>query len=122
MCIGRTLLVVPLALHLLDDAKVEHGVPALVAAAQGRQEVPHDALVAHEAWAGQAGEVLQDHYHYHYHHRHYHNLQDKLLPVLCETLENKINSLAGDAIIINYFKNCINCINFARQVDMNLER
>ena len=65
-----TLLIVPLPLHLLDDAEVEHGVPALAPAVQGRQEVGHDALVPRLAGAGQARQVLQD----------------QLLPVLGETL------------------------------------
>ena len=67
-----TLLVVPLSLHLLDDAEVEHGVPALAPAVQRRQEVRHDALVPSRAGAGQARQVLQD----------------QLLPVLGETLNN----------------------------------
>ena len=66
-----TLLVVPLSLHLLDDAEVEHGVPALAPAVQRRQEVGHDALVPRRAGAGQARQVLQD----------------QLLPVLGETLK-----------------------------------
>ena len=67
-----TLLVVPLSLHLLDDAEVEHGVPALAPAVQRRQEVGHDALVTRRAGAGQARQVLQD----------------QLLPVLGEPLNN----------------------------------
>ena len=71
VCVLLTLLVVPLALHLLDDAEVEHGVPALAAAVQRRQEVRHDALVPRLAGAGQARQVLQD----------------QLLPVLGESLK-----------------------------------
>lgn len=69
-----TFLVVPLALHLLDDAEVEHGVPGGRAAAQRRQEVPHHGLVPRLARARQPGQVLQD----------------QLLTVLRETLKNNI--------------------------------
>ena len=72
-CLRPTFLVVPLALHLLDDAEVEHGVPGGRAAAQRGQEVAHHGLVPRLARARQPGQVLQD----------------QLLPVLRETLGNK---------------------------------
>ena len=72
-CLLPTFLVVPLSLHLLDDAEVEHGVPGGRAAAQRGQEVAHHGLVPRLARARQPGQVLQD----------------QLLPVLRETLRDK---------------------------------
>ena len=87
-CLRPTFLVVPLALHLLDDAEVEHGVPGGRAAAQRGQEVAHHGLVPRLARARQPGQVLQD----------------QLLPVLRETLRDKWFLIKNIFFVINKSK------------------
>ena len=56
----RTLLVVPLSFHLLDELQVGDGVPGVGRRAEAGQEVSDDDLVLRLARGGKAGQVLED--------------------------------------------------------------